>query len=40
MDERTVDGFYYASALHYMTRIYRNPWVLDERPETVAEDIP
>ena len=40
MDERTVDGFYYASALRYMTRIYRNPWVLDERPESVAEDIP
>ncbi len=40
MDERTVDGFYYASALRYMKRIYRNPWMLDERPETVVEDIP
>ena len=40
MDERTVDGFYYATALRYMRRIYRNPWQLDERPETVAEDIP
>ncbi len=40
MDERTVDGFYYASALRYMTRLYRNPWLLDERPETVVEDIP
>ena len=40
MDERTVDGFYYASALRYMNRIYRNPWMLDERPETIAEDIP
>jgi pyruvate/2-oxoglutarate dehydrogenase complex dihydrolipoamide acyltransferase (E2) component len=40
MDERIVDGFYYATALRYMRRIYRNPWQLDERPETVAEDIP
>jgi pyruvate/2-oxoglutarate dehydrogenase complex dihydrolipoamide acyltransferase (E2) component len=40
MDERTVDGFYYATALRYMNRIYRNPWMLDERPETVVEDIP
>ena len=40
MDERTVDGFYYATALRYMRRIYRNPWQLDERPEMVAEDIP
>ena len=40
MDERTVDGFYYASALRYMKRIYRNPWMFDERPETVVEDIP
>ncbi|MBQ3066385.1 MAG: hypothetical protein IJC98_09145 [Clostridia bacterium] len=39
MDERTVDGYYYASALKFMTRIYRNPWVLDERPEKVVEDI-
>ena len=40
MDERTVDGFYYASALRYMKRLYRDPWMLDERPETVVEDIP
>jgi pyruvate/2-oxoglutarate dehydrogenase complex dihydrolipoamide acyltransferase (E2) component len=40
MDERTVDGFYYATALRYMRRLYRNPWQMDERPETVAEDIP
>ena len=40
MDERIVDGFYYATALRYMRRLYRNPWQLDERPETVAEDIP
>ncbi len=40
MDERTVDGFYYASALKYMTRIYRNPWVLDEKPKTIVEDVP
>ena len=40
MDERTVDGFYYATALRYMKRIYRNPHMLDERPETIVEDIP
>ena len=40
MDERIVDGFYYATALKYMTKIYKNPWVLDKKPETVVEDIP
>ncbi len=40
MDERIVDGYYYASALKYMNRIYKNPWQLDEKPETVVEDIP
>lgn len=39
-DERIVDGFYYASAFKYLKRIYKNPWVLDQRPETVVEDIP
>ncbi len=40
MDERTVDGFYYASALKFMNRVYKNPWVLNDPPETVVEDIP
>ena len=40
MDERTVDGFYYATALRYMRRLYRNPWQLDERPDVIESDIP
>ena len=40
MDERIVDGYYYASACKYMQRLYKKPWVLDEKPETVVEDIP
>ena len=40
MDERIVDGFYYATALRYMRRIYRNPWQLDERPDVIESDIP
>lgn len=40
MDERTVDGYYYAAACKYMNRIYKKPWVLDERPEEIVEDIP
>ncbi len=40
MDERIVDGYYYASACKYMNRLYKKPWLLDEAPETVVEDIP
>ena len=40
MDERIVDGFYYATALRYLNKIYKNPWMLDEKPETVVQDIP
>ena len=39
MDERICDGFYYASAFRYMKGIFRNPSVLDSRPETIVEDI-
>lgn len=39
IDERTVDGFYYASALRYFHRLVTNPTVLDEKPETVVRDI-
>ena len=40
MDERICDGYYYATSLKAMNRCYKNPWLLDERPETVAEDQP
>ncbi|MBQ9544680.1 MAG: hypothetical protein IJV00_06115 [Clostridia bacterium] len=39
LDERTCDGHYYASGLKLFRRIMANPRQLDERPETVAEDI-
>ncbi len=40
MDERIVDGFYYATALRYLNKIYRNPFMLDERPAEIVADIP
>ncbi len=39
MDERICDGFYYASALKHLKRILKNPYVLDNRPEQVIEDV-
>ncbi|MCQ2432296.1 MAG: hypothetical protein MJ175_06810 [Clostridia bacterium] len=39
-DEGITDGFYYAAAFKYMLRFYKNPWLLDTRPETIVEDIP
>lgn len=38
-DERTNDGFYYATVLKYFQKILRNPAVLDEAPEEVLRDI-
>lgn len=38
-DERICDGHYYASALKYMRKLLKNPWLLDSPPETVVEDI-
>lgn len=38
-DERTVDGFYYATALKYFQKICRNPSQLDHPPEEVIRDI-
>ncbi|MBQ6431377.1 MAG: hypothetical protein IJJ99_05850 [Oscillospiraceae bacterium] len=38
-DERTVDGFYYATAMKYFHKLLRNPEVLDEPPEEVVRDI-
>lgn len=39
LDERTVDGFYYASALKYFHKIMRAPSQLDNPPEEVLRDI-
>ena len=39
MDERICDGFYYAAALKKLRRIFKNPWILDEAPEEVIDDI-
>ena len=38
-DERTVDGFYYATVLKYFHKILRNPEVLDNPPEEIIRDI-
>ncbi len=38
-DERTVDGFYYATVLKYFHKICRNPSQLDYPPEEVIRDI-
>lgn len=39
LDERTVDGYYYATAFKYLKYFMRNPHVLDTPPETVEEDV-
>lgn len=39
LDERICDGYYYASALRLLKNIIKNPWQLDEAPETVIPDI-
>lgn len=39
LDERICDGFYYATAMKTLRNILRNPYVLDERPEQVFEDV-
>ncbi len=38
-DERTVDGFYYATVLKHFHKICRNPSQLDYPPEEVVRDI-
>ena len=38
-DERTVDGFYYATVLKYFHKLMRNPEVLDQPPTQVVRDI-
>ncbi len=39
MDERTVDGVYYANALKYMKYYLKNPALLEQPPEKVEEDV-
>ena len=39
LDERIVDGFYYAAVFKYMKRIMQHPEVLDQPPEAVNPDI-
>ena len=38
-DERTVDGFYYATVLKYFHKLMRNPEILDQPPTDIARDI-
>ncbi len=38
-DERTVDGFYYATVLKYFHKIMRKPDVLDHPPAEIVRDI-
>ena len=39
IDERIVDGFYYATALKNFERLLRRPEQLDEKPEQILRDI-
>jgi len=38
-DERICDGFYLASSFKLFKTYFRNPHVLDEKPETVVHDV-
>ena len=39
MDERIVDGFYYAAFLKYLRRLIQHPEVLDLEPTEVVKDV-
>ena len=39
LDERIVDGYYYATFFKYFRTLMRHPELLDQPPETVATDI-
>ena len=39
LDERIVDGFYYATFFKYFRRLLAHPEVLDNPPETIEKDI-
>ena len=38
-DERICDGFYLASSFKLFKTYFRNPHVLDQKPETVLHDV-
>lgn len=38
-DDRICDGFYYASCIKQFKRYIKNPWVLDEKPSEIIEDV-
>ena len=40
LDERIVDGYYYATFFKYYRRLLRNPEVLDNPPDEVVSDSP
>ena len=40
LDERIVDGYYYATFFKYYKRLLAHPEVLDNPPEEVVQDIP
>ena len=40
LDERIVDGYYYATFFKYYRRLLRNPEILDNPPDEVVADIP
>ena len=40
LDERIVDGYYYATFFKYYRRLMRNPEILDNPPDEVVPDIP
>ena len=39
MDERIVDGFYYAAFFKYFKRLVHHPEILDQLPDEVNADI-
>ncbi len=39
LDERICDGYYYAAAMKYMKRFFRDPWALDAPPAEVKMDV-
>ena len=40
LDERIVDGYYYATFFKYYRRLLRNPEILDNPPAEIVQDIP
>lgn len=39
LDERIVDGHYYATVFKYMNKLIQNPELLEVPPEVVKEDL-